>query len=170
MCRYSSKLVSSASSVENRWVGAKGFCSKESNSCCVLSICLMNILHCFSRFPKDTWELWWSKSNLWGRLSILVGIILTPDSPHVAVVLMSVIMHNMLERRWVQVIYRWLCTWVRCSSSIIEHDSWQICRVVDVSPSSAKLCVDVPEFHWWFEYYILDVAWPCFSSSLIFNV
>ena len=49
-------------------------------------------------------------------------------------------------------------TLVRYSSLIIECDSWQICRVVDVSPSSTELCVDAPVFHRWFEYYIFDGA------------
>ena len=44
------------------------------------------------------------------------------------------------------------------SSSISKCDSWQICRMVDVSSSSAKLHVDVPYFYWWFKYYIFDVA------------
>ena len=42
--------------------------------------------------------------------------------------------------------------------------------MVNVSSSSAKLCVNVLEFHWWFEYYIFDITRSCLPSSLIFNV
>ena len=53
--------------------------------------------------------LWSSRNDGWGRHLIQAGTVLTLLFSHV-VVLMSAIMHAMLERRWVQVIYRWLCT------------------------------------------------------------
>ena len=60
-------------------------------------------------FPNDTWAViiqeWWvgyAFNTGWN----------STDSLFSRVVLMSAIMHAMLERRWVQVIYRWLCTWV----------------------------------------------------------
>ena len=86
-------------------------------------------------FPK-LHELWWSKNDMLGRLSIVVGIVLTLNTP---MLLYWWVWSCILcwKVRWVQAIYRWLCTWVRFSSLIITCDGWQICRVVAVSPHSA---------------------------------
>ena len=61
----------------------------------------------FSIFPSDTgaviiqeWCVGYAFSTGWNNT----------DSLFSHVVLMSAVMHSMLERRWVQVIYRWLCT------------------------------------------------------------
>ena len=159
------RLLSSASSVDNSWVRAEGFCRREVNSWCVLIICLVNSFHCFSMFPNDTWAViiqeWWvgyAFNTGWNSI----------DSLFSHVVLMSVIMHAMLERRWVQGIYMWLCTGVKLSSSICKCNSWQIHGMVDISSCLAKLHVNVPQFYWWFKYYIFNIAWSCFSGSLIF--
>ena len=67
-------------------------------------------------------------------------------------------------------IYRWLYTWVRISYSICECNSRHVFRMVDVFSCSAKLHFNIPKFNWWLKYYIFDVAWSCFSSSLIFDM
>ena len=46
----------------------------------------------------------------------------------------------------------------------------QICRVVNISPSSTELGVYVPEFYCWFQYNVCDIATSCFSSGLVFNM
>ena len=104
------RLISSASSPDSSWVGVAGFHSREGNSWCVLIICLVNSFHCFSIFPNDTcaviileWCVGYAFNTSWNNT----------DSLFSCVALMSVIMHAMLERRWVQVIYRWLCTGAR---------------------------------------------------------
>ena len=113
-------------------------------------------------------ELCWSKNDVWGRLLILAATILILDSP-VHVVLMSVFMHTMFKRRWVQVIYRWICKWVKFSSSTSECDSWQICRMVWCIFQLCQIVCDVLQFYWWFDYYMFNIAWPCFPSGLNFQ-
>ena len=49
------------------------------------------------------------------------------------------------------------CMYKRCHLLIIERYGRQICRVVDIFSSSAKLGIYVPKFHWRFNY-ILHVA------------
>ena len=125
----------------NSWVRTEGFCRREVNSWHFLVICLVNSFHCFYISPNDTWAMiiqewwvWYAFNKGWN----------STDSLFSCVVLTSVIMHAMLERRWVQVIYRWLCTGVKFWSSIGKCDNGQAHRMVDVSSCSATLCANVP--------------------------
>ena len=51
------------------------------------------------------------------------------------------------------------------SSLIIESDSRQIPKVIDIFSTSAKLCIYVPKFYWRFKYYILHIARPYFPVA-----
>ena len=134
----------------------------------VLVICPMNSFHCFSIFPSDTcaviiqeWHVGYAFSTGWQNT----------DSLFSHVVLMSVIMHAMLERRWECRFYLKVTMCMsKFSSSICECNSRQVCEMVDVFPCSAKLHFNISKFNWWLKYYIFDVAWSCFSSSLIFDM
>ena len=42
--------------------------------------------------------------------------------------------------------------------------------MVNIATGSAKLGVNVPELNGWFKNYIFDIAGPCLSCSLVFNV
>ena len=46
----------------------------------------------------------------------------------------------------------------------------QISGVVDISPSSTKLSVYIPEFYWWFQDNVCNIARSYFSSGLVFNM
>ena len=50
---------------------------------------------------------------------------------------------------------------------ISETYGRQICRVIDIFSSSAKLGIYVPKFHWGFKYYILHIAGSYFPCGLL---
>ena len=54
--------------------------------------------------------------------------------------------------------------------SILKLYGGQIGRVVNISPSSAKLSINIPEFYWWFQDDVCNIAGLYFSSGLILYV
>ena len=69
-------------------------------------------------------------------------------------------------------MYRWWWLAVQWKFFLIVHMFYggQIFRVVNIFPSSTKLGVYIPEFHWWFQYNVCDIARSCFSSGLVFDM
>ena len=71
---------------------------------------------------------------------------------------MSVELFTVIYVQWVVVIL------------IMEGYSQQICRMVDIFSTSAKLCIYIPKFYRRFENYILHAAGSYFSGCLVFYV
>ena len=54
--------------------------------------------------------------------------------------------------------------------SILKLYGWQIGGVVNILPSSAELSINIPEFYWWFQDDVCNIAGSCFFSGLIIYV
>ena len=139
--------MSSASGPDISCVGVVGLCIREGNSWWVLIICLVNGFHCFSMSPNDThavniqeWCEGYAFSTGWNNT----------DSLLFHVVLMSAIMHAKLERRWVQIIYRWLCT-----------------RVIHLQ--SASVMVGKFVGGWWI-FLLCQIVCQCFIVLLLVTI
>ena len=149
------------------WVGADGCWLRNCNSWCVLVSCLLNTLQWCSRCPKEMCAVMIQECHV--RYAFRTGWKMTYSPNSLPDEVVMVIMNGVLQWRLVLIYVQW-CWISNACWLIIEVYGRYICRVVDVSPSSAKLCIYIPEFYGWFQDDILHITGSYFSSGLVFNM